>query len=113
MKKQIFFIIFAISLFVVVKSAFAATTPTPTPAVSTTEQQINTIKDMVASSVAAMHLMEKRGFIGKVTDNTETQITVNDMMGNSRSIDVDELTQFSSPSAKTSFGISDITKGTT
>ncbi len=86
------------------------TTPTPT---SSLDQQINNLKDRIASRVAQLNLVEKKGFVGNVTDVEETQITITDRQGNTRFIDVDELTKFSSPSAKANFGISDITKGTT
>lgn len=101
------------SLFVLQKSR-AAVTPTPTTSVTQkVEEQINNLKDRIASRVAQMNLVEKRGFIGTVTDVSETQLTVNDLQNNPRIIDVDELTKFSSPDAKSSFGISDIAKGTT
>lgn len=92
---------------------FAATAPTPTATVSQSEEQINNLKDRIASRVAQLNLVEKRGIIGTVSDVSETQLTITDLKGNVRIIDVDELTKFSSPSAKSSFGISDITKGTT
>ncbi|HSD98856.1 MAG TPA: DUF5666 domain-containing protein [Patescibacteria group bacterium] len=93
------------------QSVFAATTPTPTASVSQSEQQINNLKDRIASRVAQLNLVEKKGFIGTVSDVSETQITLTDMQGADRIVDVDELTKFSSPSAKSSFGISDISKG--
>ncbi len=83
----------------------------PTPAPNSLEQQISNLKDKIASRVAQLKLVDKRGIIGNVTDVTQNQITVSDVKGNTRYIDVDELTKFSSPSAKSSFGISDITKG--
>src|SRR5260221_6373171 len=82
----------------------------PTPAPNSLEQQISNLKDKIASRVAQLKLVDKRGIIGNVTDVTQNQITVSDVKGNTRYIDVDELTKFSSPSAKSSFGISDITK---
>lgn len=96
----------------------AATTPTPSPTptnqqANELEQQITDLKDKIASRVAQLNLVEKRGIIGTVTDVNATQITLNDTHGNIRYVDVDELTKFSSPSAKSAFGISDITKGTT
>lgn len=93
-------------------SSLAAVTPTPTNSPSQIEQQINNLKDRIASRVAQLNLVEKKGFIGTVTDVSETQITLQDLQGNSRIVDVDELTKFSSPSSKSSFGISDIAKGT-
>ena len=105
----------------------AALTITPTPASSPapaktgsstnptatehTLQEINNLKDRIASRVAQMNLVEKRGIIGTVTDVKNTQITLTDKNGDTRYVDVDELTKFASPSAKGSFGISDITKG--
>lgn len=100
-----------------------AATPTPSPT-STTDSptdiqkqndlmnQITKLKDKIASQVAKMDLVEKRGFIGTITDVSATQITVNDLHNKTRFIDVDEITKFASPSAKASFGISDLTKGT-
>lgn len=75
------------------------------------EQQINDLKDRIAQRVAQLKLVERRGIMGVATDITDTQITLNDLQDNIRFVDVDELTKFSSPSAKESFGISDISKG--
>lgn len=90
---------------------FAAVTPTQAPGVSKIQEQINNLKERIASQVAEMHLVEKRGIIGTVSDVSETQLSLTDINGATRLVDVDELTKFSSPSAKSSFGISDITKG--
>lgn len=101
-----------------------AVSPTPTakttvsPAKAAEEQdsvldkQLNDLKDRIASRVAQLKLSEKRGVMGIVTESSDTQITLIDLQGDTRFIDVDEFTKFSSPSAKGSFGISDITKGT-
>lgn len=80
-----------------------------TPTQSIKEQLITNI----ASRVAQLKLVEKRGIIGTVTNATNTQITLTDSQGNTRFVDVDELTKFSSPKSKTAYGISDITKDTT
>jgi len=66
----------------------------------------------IASKTAQLNLIEKRGIIGTVTDSSDTQITLADLNGNTRFIDVDELTKFNSSSTK-SYGISDVTKGST
>ncbi|HEX7042420.1 MAG TPA: DUF5666 domain-containing protein [Patescibacteria group bacterium] len=92
---------------------FAATTPTPTGSANQLEQQINNLKERIASRVAQLKLVDKRGIMGNVTDVSDTQITVTDIQGDPRIIDVDELTKFSSPDSKGSFGISDIKKGET
>lgn len=101
------------------KSSAATTTPAPTQkatASATTaveEEQINKLKDRIASRVAELKLVERRGIIGAVTESSNTQLTLTDLQSNTRFVDVDELTKFASPSAKGSFGISDITKGDT
>lgn len=97
-------------------SAYAANpslTPTPTQEANkpTSADVINDLKDRIASRVAQLKLVERRGVIGIVTDVSDTQMTISDLQNNTRLVDVDELTKFSSPSAKGSFGISDITKG--
>lgn len=97
-----------------------AQTPSPTekpqPSVSADPENINILndlKDKIASRVAQLNLVQKKGAIGIIQAVSGTQITITDTTGNNAIIDVDELTKFSSPSAKTSFGLSDLTKGTT
>lgn len=110
--------------FVTVPSAFAQTSsPSATPKVkvSPTEEsmtdnlnkQINDLKDKIASRVAELRLVDKRGIIGIVTDVKDTQIILKDPQEKTRIVDIDEITKFSSPSAKSTFGISDISKGST
>lgn len=95
-----------------------AQTATPKPSVSSSptsisdSTQIEKIKDLVASRVAELKLVEKRGILGTVTQVTSTQITLTDIKNKRRIVDIDEITKFSSPSSKT-FGISDIEKGDT
>lgn len=94
-----------------------AATPTATPSAATSPEQNQEelqkrFIDRVASRVAQLKLVDRRGIIGNVTDVSNTQLTLNDIQNVTRYVDVDELTKFSSPSAKESFGISDITKGT-
>lgn len=107
MKKYIFFVLAALLTTTIFTKALAATTPTPTTSTSLLEKVANEI----ASRTAQLNLVEKRGIIGTVTDSSGTQITLSDINGNIRFVDVDELTKFSSPSSK-SYGISDVTKGT-
>src|SRR5690349_18838483 len=76
-------------------------------------QQINNLQERIATRVAQLKLVDHRGIIGTVTDVTQTQIALADIQGNTRFIDVDEITKFSNPSAKGTFGISDIKKGQT
>ncbi|MFH1833285.1 MAG: hypothetical protein ABH816_03965 [Candidatus Levyibacteriota bacterium] len=110
--KKIIILLFVVCcLLFVVAVPQATAKPTPTPTISKSEQQLNEIKDRIASRVAELKLVEKRGIIGTVTDTSDTQITISDLATNTRFIDVDEITKFSSPGAKTTFGISDLTKG--
>lgn len=98
--------IYIISIFAFV-FAYKANSQTTTPSIK--EQLITNI----ASRVAQLKLVEKRGIIGTVTNATNTQITLADIQNNTRFVDVDELTKFTSSKSKGAFGISDITKGTT
>lgn len=120
MRKNIINILVLISFLIPSNFAHAAITPTSSPSVTdapktpTSEalnNQINQLKERIASRVAQLKLVERRGMIGTVTEVTDTQITVNDVLGNTRFADVDELTKFSSPKTSGSFGISDIAKG--
>jgi len=82
---------------------------TPSPTENLTQEQINALTNRIASRVAQLKLVEKRGVIGKVTDVSNTKITLSDIGENTRFVDVDEFTKFNSSSK--SFGISDIEKG--
>ncbi len=133
MKKLFFAFLSAILLINLIVSPIIAATPVPTKktaqiqattapsATSSSTQnivgeklnkQINQLKDRIASRVAELNLVEKRGIIGNVTDSSGNQVTFTDMTGKTRFLDVDEITKFSSPSAKSSFGLSDLVKGT-
>jgi len=107
--KKIIFITFNISIISMFILLFANIAHSQTPTQSIKEQLITNI----ASRVAQLKLVEKRGIIGTVTNVTNTQITLSDIQNNTRFIDVDELTKFTSAKSKETFGISDITKGTT
>jgi len=89
-------------------TAFAAA-PTPSATVSETSQ-INQLKDKIASQVAKLNLVEKRGIIGTIQSVTDNQITLMDTKGQIRYIDLDEITKFSSDASST-FGLSDLKKG--
>ena len=112
MIKKIFISFILFSLFLTNVNLSFAQTAAPTVADDTVDDKINSLKDKIASRVAELKLVEKRGFYGAVIEISGTQLTVTDQKNATRFIDVDELTKFSSPSAKESFGISDITKGT-
>lgn len=97
-----------------------AISPTPTPAnISPTltpketdaqQNQIEKIKDLVASKVAELKLVDKRGIVGTVKSSSNTEMVVSDYRNDPAQIDIDELTKFQSDSDKT-FGISDIKSG--
>ncbi len=89
-------------------------TATSKPTVSSGEKlmdEINNLREKVASKVAELNLVEKRGAYLTVSEVSGNKITGNDLNDSTRLIDVDELTKFASGSSKT-FGISDITKDT-
>lgn len=93
-----------------------STTPTPKPSqnqVPTDSQElenIQKIKDIVASKVAELNLVEKRGIVGTITDVSGMKVAISDIKGNSRHIDVDELTKFDFGDDE-ELGISDLEKG--
>src|SRR3972149_12145987 len=75
-------------------------------------EKIQKLKEMVASRVAELKLVEKRGILGTVKEvSKNTQLTIEDNKGNLRIIDIDELTRFQGLSASKSFGISDVKAG--
>lgn len=106
----IIFLIFITAFNVSPKNADALTKLTPTN--TNIQQQVDDLKNKIASKVAELKLVEKRGIIAFVSDTSDTQITLTDLKGDTRFVDVDELTKFFSSSSKT-FGISDIKKGMT
>ena len=106
MKKISILLLITFCLIFTGANVYAAVTPTPSPTPTVNQQLL----DEIASKTAQLNLVEKKGIVGKVSDVSDTQITLTDLSGNTRFIDVDELTKFYSSSSK-SFGISDITKG--
>lgn len=115
--KKILSIILSLILFISFTHTVNAAAQKTTPTVAPTEKdeklntQINQLKEKIASRVAELNLVEKRGVIGVVTEVSAHQITLTDVSGKNRMIDVDEITKFSSASNK-NFGLSDLTKGT-
>lgn len=95
-----------------------APTKTPSPSVKaevTKESQsaIEKIKDAVASKVAELNLVEKKGIYGKVVETTTSQITIEDTQGNQHIVEIDELTRFEGERQSDDFGISDIENDST
>lgn len=113
MKKVIFISLFGIWYLVFgILNVYAANS-TPSASGNSVEQQIDELKDRIASRVAQLNLVEKRGIMGTATDVSDTELSLTDIQDNTRFVDVDELTKFSNPSVNGSFGISDIKKGMT
>lgn len=114
--KKIIIVIFIITgilsnpLVVFSQTASSSAKPTEKPSTGLLNQ-INTLKDKIASKVAELKLVEKRGIIGTITETTTTQITLTDVQNQTRFIDVDEITKFSAED-DSDFGISDLKKDT-
>jgi hypothetical protein len=109
--KNIFIFILTVFCIISINSLSFAQSKSTNPTSSVTQQQIDELKSKIASKVAELNLVEKRGVLGTVTDSSGTQITLTDVNGDIKNIDVDELTKFYSNTV--SFGISDIKKGQT
>src|SRR5438874_1521245 len=115
MKKILIFVLFFATIVIFVTPANAA--PSASSSADQTigqklDEKINELKTKIASTVASLNLVEKRCIIGVVSETTTSQITITDIEGNTRFADVDEITKFSSSSAKGPFGLTDLTKGT-
>ncbi len=118
--KYLYTFLFLIISLALVPVANAQTPTTAQPASPTAGEklneklnsQINQLKDKIASRVSELNLVEKRGTTGIVSEVTTNKITLTDLNGKTKLIDIDEITKFSSASAKGTFGLSDLTKGT-
>ncbi len=73
-------------------------------------EKVDELKDKVASRVAELNLVEKKGIVGVVEKVSSNQITINDLKNKTRIIDIDEITKFSS-NENSSYELSDIKKG--
>ena len=102
-------IVLVISIFLLSANPVSAQSKVPSSeSIEKINQKVDELKDKVASRVAQLKLVEKKGIIGTVEEISDTQITLNDLKGNSRIIEVDEITKFEGDTA--SYGISDIKK---
>lgn len=119
--KKVLVIIAAITLLTTQTAYAVKSTPTPTEKATTQDDSasdsadmstIEKIKEMVASKISKMNLIEKKGILGTVKEVTNTQITIETTKKTQQFIDIDELTKFedSMGSSKT-FGISDVKPG--
>ncbi len=111
--KKYFFILFFLTFLITTNNSFAQTT-TPDDdsetSVEATESKVDLIKDKVASRVAELKLVEKRGMVGVVESVNENEIRILDLNDKTRIIDTDELTKFSS--GEGTFDLTDVKKGT-
>lgn len=107
MKRQLLIATLIASLAMTGQAYAATTTPTTDPALN---NQINTLKNKIASQVAQLNLVEKRGVIGTIQQVSANQMALIDTNGNTQYVDLDEITKFSS-AASSSFGLSDLKKG--
>lgn len=114
--KKIFLLL--ILLILLSPSISLAQTPSITPneeeieteALDSKDEKVDQIKDKVASRVAQLKLVEKRGVVGIVESVNDNEIRINDLNDKTRIIEVDELTKYSSE--ENSFDLTDIQKGT-
>ncbi len=111
----IVFVFFVATLNQSVALAQENTTPTPESNSTNDEglnERISDLKEKIASRVSELKLVEKRGIIGIITDSSSNSITLTDINDKTKLVDVDEITKFASPSAGSSFGLSDLKEGT-
>jgi hypothetical protein len=93
-----------------VGQAYAAA-PSPTQSPSQTEaNQINQLKNKIASQVSQLKLVEKRGIIGTIQDANSSQITLLDIHSQLRYIDLDEITKYTDADGS-SLDVTDMKKG--
>src|SRR4051812_49382042 len=100
--KKLLLLSLSLATFLIIVPAAQAVSPTPKPttAAATTptkaaldkklNEQINQLKEKIASRVSELNLVEKRGMIGTVTEISGSKITMKDVQGNTRFVDVDE-----------------------
>lgn len=105
----IFAVLFTSPVYAV--SPTSSAKPTSESVTEKFSDQINNLKEKIASRVAQLKLVEKRGIIGTVKEVNGTQFTLTDLSANSRVVDVDEITKFSSSASNESFGLSDLKPG--
>ncbi len=72
-------------------------------------ERVQRIKDRVASKVAELNLVEKKGILAAITEVSSTEIKAVDNKNENVTIDVDELTNFNFEDED--FGISDLEVG--
>ena len=117
--KKIFVLLITIIIFApnVALAQEEDNSPSPTTAPSGNQvpeskeeiERVQRIKDIVASKVAELNLVEKKGVIATVTEISNTEIKALDNKGENIKINVDELTKFDFEDED--FGITDLETG--
>lgn len=87
---------------------FAAETATKS-ATPTPDKNITELKERIATQVARLKIIKKRGILGKISDLSNNQLILIDIKDNKRFVDVDELTKFKDIKDNP-IGISDLKK---
>lgn len=81
-------------------------TPAKGGATPTPDKNVTELKERIATQVARLNIIKKRGILGSSSDVSNSQLVIVDIKGNKRFVDVDELTKFEDLKA----GISDLKK---
>ena len=104
-------IITTILLSITLATPVYAAAPTPTSSTTQTEtNQINQLKNKIASQVSQLKLVEKRGIIGTIQAATDNQLTLTDTQGQLRYVDLDEITKYTAADGS-SLDVTDMKKG--
>lgn len=74
-----------------------------------TSDKVSDLKERIATQVAKLDIIKKKGVLGVITDSSNNQLIMADLKGGKRFIDVDELTRFTNLSGE-QIGISDLKK---
>ncbi len=104
---SLLFLIFPVPAYAATPTATSSPTVKPT---SIIDSKVSELKERIATQVARLDIIKKRGVVGAVTDSSNNQLLIEDLKGSKRFVDVDELTKFQDGGLK-QIGISDFKKG--
>lgn len=76
-----------------------------------TSDKVSDLKERIATQVAKLDIIRKKGILGVITDSSNNQLIITDVKGGKRFVDVDELTRFTDLGGG-QIGISDLKKST-
>lgn len=77
------------TIYAVSPTATPSANLTPTP---TTNSKISDLKERIASRVAQLNLVERRGLLGTIASISATRISLVDLQNRTRLVEIDELT---------------------